>query len=42
MEQTRVEQQAFASLGYLFLRMAFAKERSPQSVVEELQWVAGQ
>lgn len=39
MEQTKAEQQAFASLGYLFLRMVFAKEQYPQSVVEELQWV---
>ena len=31
--------QALSSMAYFFLRMAFAKENYPESVLEELQWV---
>ena len=39
MRNTETKKQALSSMAYFFLRMAFAKEKYPESVKEELQWV---
>lgn len=39
MRNTETKKQALSSMAYFFLRMAFAKETYPESVLEELQWV---
>lgn len=39
MRSTETKKQALSSMAYFFLRMAFAKEKYPESVKEELQWV---
>lgn len=39
MRKEGMTKQALSSMAYFFLRMAFAKENYPESVLEELQWV---
>ena len=37
---TNAQSRALSSMGYFFLRMVFEKEDYPESVVNELEWIA--